>query len=74
MAGKCCCCPGPFGATAEGTGAAPARLQHLVSVHRSKLSFEGGDIIAGRRTVLLGAISLARTMSDLSLSREAGAR
>ena len=58
----------------QGTGAAPARLQQALPdlmVRRSSLSFEGGDVIASQRAVLLGGQSLAANMIELRLSREA---
>lgn len=58
----------------QGTGAAPARLQsalpHLL-VRRSHLSFEGGDVIASRKAVLLGSQTIARNLTDLKLPRQA---
>ena len=58
----------------QGSGAAPARLEQLVpelTVRRSSLLFEGGDVIASRRAVLLGGQNVTRTMAALRLSREA---
>lgn len=57
----------------QGTAVAPARLAQALQleVRRTALSFEGGDVVAGTRAVLLGAHSLSRTMSDRRLSRPA---
>jgi hypothetical protein len=57
----------------QGSGAAPARLQSALPnllVRRSHLSFEGGDVIASRKAVLLGAETVARNIRDLKLTRE----
>jgi len=53
----------------QGTGAAPAFLRDVVSVRRSTLSFEGGDVVASPRCVLVGWESVARTMASLKLDR-----
>ena len=57
----------------QGTAVAPARLAQALQleVRRTTLSFEGGDVVAGTRAVLLGAHSLSRTMSERRLSRQA---
>ena len=57
----------------QGTGAAPARLQQVLPdlvVRRAPLSFEGGDVIASGRAVLLGGESVRRNMTDLKRSQE----
>ncbi|MGE0492091.1 MAG: hypothetical protein AB7S38_22950 [Vulcanimicrobiota bacterium] len=56
----------------QGSGAAPARLQEVLPdllVRRSCLSFEGGDVVASGRQVLVGGHSVARTMTNLGLSK-----
>jgi hypothetical protein len=58
----------------QGTAAAPARLGQAlpdVPVRRSALVFEGGDVVANRRVVLVGAHTIARNMTDLRLSKAA---
>jgi len=58
----------------QGTGAAPARLQSALPelmVRRSHLSFEGGDVIASRKAVLLGAQTIAGNVSQLKLPPKA---
>jgi len=58
----------------QGTGAAPARLQSALPwlvVRRCGLYFEGGDVVASRKAVLLGQQTLVRNMTELHLSREA---
>jgi N-dimethylarginine dimethylaminohydrolase len=58
----------------HGTGAAPARLQQALPnliVRRSELSFEGGDVVASQGAVLLGGQSIARSMAELRLPRQA---
>lgn len=53
----------------QGTGAAPAFLRGVVDVRRSTLFFEGGDVVASPRFVLVGWESVARTMASLKLDR-----
>ena len=58
----------------QGTGAAPAVLHRSLPeliVRRSALSFEGGDVVASRQSVLIGGELVARNMSELKLTREA---
>lgn len=58
----------------QGTGAAPACLSHTLPdliVRRSQLGFEGGDVVASRRSVLIGGEVVARNMSELKLSKDA---
>lgn len=53
----------------QGTGVAPAYLHEVVDVRRSTLSFEGGDVVASRRAVLVGWESVARSMASLKMDR-----
>ena len=58
----------------QGTGAAPARLKSALPdliVRRSTLTFEGGDMITNRDTVLIGIDSITACMASLRLTREA---
>jgi hypothetical protein len=57
----------------QGTGAAPALLASALpelEVRRSGLIFEGGDVVASRRAVLLGGDSVAASCAELGLSRD----
>lgn len=66
--------PGLNRLVVQATGAAPAFLGQVLPdflVRRSALSFEGGDVVASRRCVLLGGHSLAKTMASLRVTRQA---
>ena len=57
----------------QGSGAAPAFLAGILSqvtVRRTRLSFEGGDVIASQRAVLVGADTVERNVQLLRASRE----
>lgn len=56
----------------QGSGAAPARLGQALPelcVRRAGLYFEGGDVIASRSAVLVGADTVATNMRELGLAR-----
>jgi hypothetical protein len=66
--------PGLNRVVIQGTAAAPAMIGARVPgvrVRRASLSFEGGDVVAGRRAVLVGGDTIARNMASLRLTREA---
>lgn len=56
----------------QGTGAAPACLSRCLPdllVRRSRLGFEGGDVVASRQSVIIGGEVVARNMSELKLTK-----
>lgn len=58
----------------QGTGAAPACLSQSLpelTVRRSQLGFEGGDVVASRQSVLIGGEVVARNVQELKLSKAA---